>query len=82
MLFPNRLHDAIRVGDVTTAIRAWKRPSIVAGGTLQTPAGLLGIDAVEPIEPSDVTEDDARSAGCSTVEEVLAGLSSSGASAS
>jgi hypothetical protein len=71
VLFPIRLHDAIRAGDVTTAIRAWKRPTVVAGGMLQTPAGLLGIDAVEPIEPSDVTEDDAHTAGCSTVKEVL-----------
>jgi hypothetical protein len=74
VLFPNRVLDAIRSGDVTTAIRAWKRPSVVAGGTLQSPAGLLGIDTVEQIQPSDVTADDARAAGYASVEEVFADL--------
>ena len=49
MLIPSRLHDGIRDGSVTVAFRAWKRPTVKAGGTLQTPAGQLAIVAVDVI---------------------------------
>ncbi|MEE8599942.1 hypothetical protein [Euzebya tangerina] len=74
MLFPEALHDGIRDGSVTVAIRRWARPTVQAGGTLLTPAGLLTIDAVEPIALDDVTPEDARRAGARSVEELLADL--------
>jgi hypothetical protein len=74
MLFPQRLHDGIRAGEVTVAFRRWRRPTVVAGGTLQTPAGLLAIDEVTQIEASEITVDGARAAGHETVEAVLGSL--------
>jgi hypothetical protein len=74
MLFPQRFWDALADGRVTVAFRRWKRPSVKAGGTLQSPGGLLAIDALEPIEPGDVTDDDARAAGYGSRNEVLADL--------
>lgn len=74
MLFPAELWDPIRDGSVTVAFRAWKRPSVRAGGTLQSPSGLLAIDSVEVIAPGDITLADARSAGAASVAEVIAGL--------
>jgi len=74
VLIPARLHDGIRSGSITVAFRAWKRPSVAAGGTLHSPVGLLGIDDVTPIELDDVTERDARASGASSVDEVRAEL--------
>lgn len=74
VLIPARVHDGIRSGSITVAFRAWKRPSVVAGGTLLSPAGLLGIDEVTPIALDDVTDRDARSSGAGAASEVRAEL--------
>lgn len=74
MLFRAALYELIREGRVTVAFRCWKRPTVLAGGTLLTPAGLLSIDEVEPIEPSDVSEADAVAAGASSVDELATSL--------
>ena len=50
-------------GEVTVAVRRWKRPTVKAGGTLRTPSGVLAIDAVERIRLADLTPAIARSAG-------------------
>jgi hypothetical protein len=72
MLFPAEHYQGLRAGTITVAFRSWKRPTVVAGGTLQSPGGLLGIDEVTPIDPGDVTEADARDAGMGSIEEVFA----------
>ncbi len=72
MLFPAEHYEGLRDGTITVAFRSWKRPTVVAGGTLQSPGGLLGIDEVTPIVPGDVTEADARAAGMVSIEEVFA----------
>ncbi len=41
----------------------WLRPTVKAGGTLRIPGGVLGIEAVEIIKPSDLSERDAHLAG-------------------
>lgn len=75
MLIPARLHDPIRAGAVTLAFRAWKRPTVTAGGTLTTTAlGVLAIDAVEVIDPATITDDDARRAGADDADAVRASL--------
>ena len=71
MLFPAEHYDGLRTGAITVAFRSWKRPTVVAGGTLKSPGGLLGIDAVTPIERDDVTEADATAAGMGSVAEVF-----------
>jgi hypothetical protein len=71
MLFPAEHHDGLRTGAITVAFRWWKRPTVVPGGTLQSPGGLLGIDEVTPIDRHDVTDDDARAAGLVSVGEVF-----------
>lgn len=63
MLLPAKLWDGIRDGSVTVAFRSWKRPTVKAGGTLQSPVGVLAIEAVDPIDEGDLTEEDARAAG-------------------
>jgi hypothetical protein len=78
VLFPSSAWPGIAGGTVTVAFRRWKRPSVKAGGTLQSRAGLLAIDAVDVIDEGDVTDEDARAAGHSGVAEVLASLPSEG----
>lgn len=74
MLFRNRVLDGIRVGRITLAFRRWTRPTVRAGGTLRTPVGVLAIEGVEVIEPDDISEQDAQSAGFDTREALLAEL--------
>ncbi|MCC5954322.1 MAG: hypothetical protein JJU45_19710 [Acidimicrobiia bacterium] len=71
MLFPADLHDRIRNGQVTVAFRRWQRPTVSAGGTLRTPAGLLAIDDLAPITGVDITDGDARAAGFDSVDELV-----------
>jgi len=63
----------IAAGEVDTVFRRQVRPTVKAGGTLRTMIGMLAIDAVERVEPADVTEADALRAGM-TRDEILAML--------
>jgi hypothetical protein len=64
----------IQAGEITLAFRRWRRPTVKAGGSLRTKAGVLAIDSVEPIGEEDVTDEDARRAGAPDRETLLAGL--------
>jgi hypothetical protein len=74
MLFNRRALDGIAAGAIDLAFRRWKRPTVKAGGTLRTRAGLLAIDAVEPTSERRITADDARRAGFDSRGELLASL--------
>jgi hypothetical protein len=63
VLFHRQHLDGIVAGRITLAFRMWVRPTVRAGGRLRTAAGVLGIDAVDRIDPSELTDDDARAAG-------------------
>jgi hypothetical protein len=74
MLFKSRFTDGLSSGRITLAFRRWRRPSVRPGGTLQTPAGVLGIDAVAVVGEADITEADARKAGFASRSELVAEL--------
>lgn len=57
MIVPRRLWNGIVAGEVDLAFRRWKRPTVRAGGTLHTGAGVLAIDALDVIAPEDTTVD-------------------------
>ena len=61
-------------GEVDTLFRRQVRPTVKAGGTLRTAIGVLAIDAVERIEPEEVTDADARRAGAAGRAEIQAFL--------
>jgi len=71
MLIPVALHPLIADGTVTVAVRRWTRPTVKAGGTLVTPVGVLAIDAVDVIDPSELSDDDARRAGAESAQDLL-----------
>ena len=56
MLFRADDLAAIAAGEVTLAFRRWRRPTVRPGGTLQTPVGLLAIDAVDVVDPRAITD--------------------------
>ena len=74
MLLPKAVWDGITDGTVTCAFRRWKRPTVRTGGTLQSPVGLLSIDAVEVVDPADITDAQARRAGAEDGAAVRAAL--------
>ncbi len=64
MLLPNRIAQGVRDGTITRAFRRWEEPRVTVGGTQLTSAGIVRFDGVEEVlDPSELTEDDARAAG-------------------
>ena len=63
MLLRKDALEGIARGEIDVAFRWWTRPTVKAGGTLQTSVGQLAIASVEPTTPSAVTVEDARRAG-------------------
>ena len=78
MLFPRHFWPGLADGSVTVAFRRWRRPTVRAGGTLQSPGGLLAIDEVAAIPPEAVTDADARAAGYPDAAAVVADLRAEG----
>ncbi len=63
--------ERIAAGEVDVAFRWWTRPTVKAGGTLQTSIGQLAISSVEPVAVSAVTAADVRRAGFPTKAALL-----------
>jgi hypothetical protein len=63
MLFPNRMHDALRDGSITVTFRNWKRPQAKVGGRYRTGGGDLVVESIEPVRSGAITDADARRAG-------------------
>src|SRR4051794_34313982 len=74
MLLNRRTLDGIAAGEIDLAFRRWKRPTVKAGGTLRSRAGVLAIDAVETTSQRTISADDARRAGFASRRELLASL--------
>lgn len=74
MLFKERFWPGIADGSVTLAFRRWKRPTVRADGTLQSPVGLLAIDSVDTIDESAISEANARRAGFESRNDLLGEL--------
>jgi hypothetical protein len=74
MLFNRRALDGIAAGEIDLAFRRWKRPTVRAGGTLRTRAGVLSIDAVEPTSQRWISVEDVGRAGFASRAELLGSL--------
>ncbi|HEV2515960.1 MAG TPA: hypothetical protein VGV07_11965 [Devosia sp.] len=72
MLFRTKDLEAIFSGQCTLAFRRWKKPTVKPGGTVRTQLGMVGIDSVEAIAASEVTEEEARAAGYKNRDGVIA----------
>ena len=78
MLFTRDDMTRIAAGEITVAFRRWRRPTVKAGGTLRTRAGVLAIESVDAIESGQVTDADARRAGRPDRTALLASLRGDG----
>ncbi|MBL8830317.1 MAG: ASCH domain-containing protein [Planctomycetaceae bacterium] len=68
LLFKKKFLDAIRNGTKTQTIRLWKRCMFRAGQASYIPgAGYIRITAVDRVELSELTDDDARPDGFESV---------------
>ena len=74
MLFERRLRDGIRKGTITVAFRRWRRPQVTPGHRYRTGIDLIEMSAVDIVDASSVTRDDARRAGYGNVQALLADL--------
>ena len=63
MLFTYGALAGIESGAVTLAFRRWKHARVRTGSNLRTPIGVVGIDAVDVVDPDRITERDAHQAG-------------------
>jgi hypothetical protein len=70
MLIRSKDLAAIQNGGIDTAFRRWTRPTVKAGGSLTTSAGVIAIAAVDAIAPSEITDEDARRAGFASAAAV------------
>jgi hypothetical protein len=78
MLFTQDDMRRIAAGEITLALRRWRRPTVKPGGVLRTRAGVLAIESVDVIEPGQVTDADARRAGSQDRAALLASLRGDG----
>jgi hypothetical protein len=71
MLLDNVTLEGIASGRIRVVFRTWRRPTVKTGGTLRTRGGVLAIESVEAIEPSDITAQDVAQAGFGERAELL-----------
>lgn len=74
MQFDGRHRDEILAGEVTLTFRRWRRRQAVPGNTYRTFIGRIAVDAVDVVEPDDITAADARRAGYDSPEALLAAV--------
>lgn len=74
MILGRQVLARIVAGEQTLVFRRWRRPTVRAGGTLRTSAGVLAIDAVDVIGDDEVTDEDARAVGFDGRDALLARL--------
>ena len=74
MLFAQRHWPGLEDGSITLAFRRWRAPRVRAGRRYRTPAGVLEVDAVDVVEPSAITDEEAQRAGFPTAESLLRAL--------
>ena len=63
MLFEQRFWAGLADGSVTMTFRRWKKRQVLAGNRYRTPAGRLEVESVDIVEPSAITDDEARRSG-------------------
>lgn len=74
MLIRTRILTEIAAGRVRLAFRRWRRPTVVAGGTLRTTVGVLSIVGVRKTSEARITEADVQAAGFPSRAALLADL--------
>jgi len=76
LLFQKRFHAGLVDGSVRLTFRRWEKPHVKKGGRYRChPIGVLEVDAVDRVPAAAIGEEEARSAGFGSREELLAFMS-------
>ena len=76
MLLPPKVAHGVADGSLTVAFRRWRKQDVKPGATFRTAGGVIRVDAVTVIDPSEITDADAARAGhrdADAVRRALAG---------
>lgn len=71
MLISREVLDRIAAGEVDLAFRYWSQPTVKVGTQLRTAVGVVSVDAVEVVDPAEITEEDVRRSGAPSRDAVL-----------
>jgi hypothetical protein len=74
MLFERRFWPGIADGSVTRTFRRWRRRHVVAGRRYRTPGGIIEVEEVSIVDPSDISDPDARRSGYADAQQLVADL--------
>lgn len=74
MLFTKPFWQPIRSGEITVTFRRWKRRQVVAGNRYRTAAGMLEVAAIDVVDPSLISDHDARRAGFGSADKLVGQL--------
>ncbi|GIG86779.1 ASCH domain-containing protein [Plantactinospora endophytica] len=74
MILSRAIAEGVAAGRVTLVFRRWARPGVRAGDTLVTAAGVVAVESVTAVEPTGITDAEARGAGASSAEALIAAL--------
>jgi hypothetical protein len=70
VLFAPRFRSGIADGSITLTFRRWKRAQAIAGRRYRTPVGMLEIETVDVVDPSDISDQEAVRAGFASADAV------------
>lgn len=71
MTFTRRLRDGVRRGTITSSVRIWTRPHVIAGNRYRMEEGEIEIDSIDLIGFPDITPQLARASGFLGVLDLL-----------
>ena len=71
MLFKQVHLDGIKAGTIHLAFRKWKKPTVKTGSVLNTSIGQVKVISLDSIDQNDITEEDARNAGFTNLNDLL-----------
>ena len=71
MQFRQRDQEAIARGELTLTFRRWRRPQARVGGRYRLGEYVIEVAAVDQVDPSQISPEDARAAGHETPEAAL-----------
>lgn len=71
MQFSKFLRDRVKQGDVTTSVRFWKYPRVMAGGHYRLDPGEVIVTSIREIGFDDISETMARESGFTCMTDLL-----------
>ena len=71
MQFSKILRDRVKSGEITTSVRFWKFPHVMAGGHYRLDPGKVVVTSIREIGFDDISETMARESGFSCLADLL-----------